>query len=646
MTRRLPITSAPLPNETLDSWVNYVAALIAPCARDMFDLIGLPKPWPTGTLARGVDPSVLAGLAQATGSAPEVLRRATLQAFDGVAPIQRRTSIDSVLLTGRRVRFCPECVAADNRAWQLDWLLSVTHVCSRHQRVLTEAATPNLVEAASAQHVARVSHRVIVAQQWIERVIRGEIDALARNRSGDLDCEPLLHDIAMLIGSSAKKISFDSQSSTVRLFGRAQAQATAIVNECWVIDKPQSMPPMWERVVAMTLITEALTVDDVETALSLIAQVPVGTAQRFANSRPPSDVQRRLRSRPVRELFLTHIVRTGSPTAHIWRSPALVTAPGDPVPMRDLPGRVWAPILQTPPPCTDRARPILPTTLILSLAGVGFIGDTVTFKRYFRWTVSVDVMQNHMSALFDHPSGDDTLNYVMALRDHLLTHPSPIDYHRRRTAFRTHHCLLPRNRRVSILEQMSSRYVWQLLTGGDPFLSAGTGTSFGLLAARYAEFVELMDLTQRQTLAREALSILRAHAITDEPLMYTPAFGSHAYAELATLESTDDDPARFLLAGSYITEVHIDSTIPIDELIARAMGDVKDLERSIAFIAQCATSALGGGAIDHEELRRAAAPVEQLLGRTVYVRRSNGRFTRFNRTGEKLVEAARAAGMI
>ena len=645
MTRRLPITSQPLTNETLDSWVEYVAALVSPSVSDMFELIGLPKPWPKGTLARGVDAHVIAGLAEATGASPELLRRTTLQALDGVVAEQGYARINTVFLTGSRVRLCPNCLTAENRGWKLDWLLSVTHVCVHHKRILSERSARTSDEPSGIGRATRVGPRAIAAQRWIERILRSERCQIARELGRDTPSEPLMHDIAMITETVANKISFDEEKRMVLLFEREHTQATDIFNECWQRRRPSSMPPLWRRVISLTLIVEALTIDSDDSALALIAPIPVNTAQRFANSRPPSDNLRRLRSRPVRNFFLTHVVRKGSPTAHVWRNPTLVTAPGDPVPMQQLPGRLWAPILRNPPPCTDQSRPVMPTTLILALAGVGFIGDTVTFKRYFRWTVAVTTMQKHMSDLFDHENGAETLDYVLALRDHLLSNAAPINYERRRRTFRTHHHLLPTDRRPSLLEQMSARYIWQILTGGDPFLSAGTGTPYGLLASRYAEFVELLETSQRQLLARQANTILRRHDITDEPLMYSPSFGVQDEADGSTTFLIDDDPARFLLAGSYITESQIDSAMSIDEVIDRAFGETA-LSRSIHLVGRCASSVLEGKPIDHEQLQHAAAPIEELLGRTLYVRRHNGRFTRFNRTGESFVEAARAAGMI
>ncbi|MDF3300907.1 TniQ family protein [Streptomyces tropicalis] len=146
--RTLPLRSAPLPGEALDSWLETLAHLHQATLGDLETALGLTprgKNRPAGTPTNwtiALLPDEAAGIAKCTGLPPTRVHAMTLAHYD-----QRAVAIDkpsrSVIRPrlwgrGRDSRYCPRCLNDSGGRWQLVWRLGWSHACTTHQVLLRD----------------------------------------------------------------------------------------------------------------------------------------------------------------------------------------------------------------------------------------------------------------------------------------------------------------------------------------------------------------------------------------------------------------------------------------------------------------------------------------------------------------------------
>jgi hypothetical protein len=179
VVRSLPLRTAPVRGEALDSWLEALAAQLRTPMGDLLGELGLlgqfrppeQAPFTRSPWLTLLAPQEAERLGAATGLAPAGLRAMTLEHFD-----QRAVSIDH----GRRMlhrtrnwrrsagtgsRFCPDCLAESGGRWQLSWRFGWSFACLSHRRLLADSCPG----CGSLQRRRRHADRVIPAPGLCDR---------------------------------------------------------------------------------------------------------------------------------------------------------------------------------------------------------------------------------------------------------------------------------------------------------------------------------------------------------------------------------------------------------------------------------------------------------------------------------------------
>ncbi len=138
----------PLPDEPLDSWVEYMAhdygATVGEMARalGLIDADGVPVTTPQSARAwsTALEPQQLTNLQLTTGRPADEYRAMTRTVFAANAirlTPQGRISA-SCPSTGVAARYCPDCLADSGGRWRLSWQFAFGFACMRHQRLLVD----------------------------------------------------------------------------------------------------------------------------------------------------------------------------------------------------------------------------------------------------------------------------------------------------------------------------------------------------------------------------------------------------------------------------------------------------------------------------------------------------------------------------
>lgn len=138
----------PLPDEPLDSWVEFMAhsygATVGEMARalGLIDTEGVPAATPQSARAwsTALEPQQLTNLELTTGRPAEEYRAMTRTAFAANAirfTPQGRISA-SCPSTGVAARYCPDCLADSGGRWRLSWQFPFGFACLRQKRLLVD----------------------------------------------------------------------------------------------------------------------------------------------------------------------------------------------------------------------------------------------------------------------------------------------------------------------------------------------------------------------------------------------------------------------------------------------------------------------------------------------------------------------------
>ena len=146
--RRLLHVAMPLPDEPLDSWVEFMAhsygATVGEMGRalGLIDTEGVPAAGPQSGRAwsTALEPQQLLNLEHATGRPGEdflAMTRTTFAANAIRLTPQGRISA-SCPSTGVAARYCPECLTDSGGRWRLSWQFPFGFACLRHKRLLVD----------------------------------------------------------------------------------------------------------------------------------------------------------------------------------------------------------------------------------------------------------------------------------------------------------------------------------------------------------------------------------------------------------------------------------------------------------------------------------------------------------------------------
>lgn len=146
--RRLLHVAMPLPDEPLDSWVEFMAhsygATVGEMGRalGLIDTEGVPAAGPQSGRAwsTALEPQQLLNLERTTGRPGDdflAMTRTTFAANAIRLTPQGRISA-SCPSTGVAARYCPECLADSGGRWRLSWQFPFGFACLRHKRLLVD----------------------------------------------------------------------------------------------------------------------------------------------------------------------------------------------------------------------------------------------------------------------------------------------------------------------------------------------------------------------------------------------------------------------------------------------------------------------------------------------------------------------------
>ncbi|MCO7204680.1 TniQ family protein [Microbacterium sp. CnD16-F] len=146
--RRLLHVAMPLPDEPLDSWVEFMAHSYGATVGEMARALGLidtdrvPAKTPQSARAwsTALEPQQLTNLELTTGRPADEYRAMTRTAFAANAirfTPQGRISA-SCPSTGVAARYCPDCLTDSGGRWRMSWQFPFGFACLRHKRLLVD----------------------------------------------------------------------------------------------------------------------------------------------------------------------------------------------------------------------------------------------------------------------------------------------------------------------------------------------------------------------------------------------------------------------------------------------------------------------------------------------------------------------------
>lgn len=139
---RIPIWVPPIVGEALDSWLEAYARRLRVTASEFLHFLGLPDPRENLMVRRltGRERDVLA---RTTGIPPDELATLTLEPWDGsvvsIDPDDRSLGRPRAWRHyGNHTRYCPACLHESQGRWQLAWRLPWSFACVRHGVLLLD----------------------------------------------------------------------------------------------------------------------------------------------------------------------------------------------------------------------------------------------------------------------------------------------------------------------------------------------------------------------------------------------------------------------------------------------------------------------------------------------------------------------------
>lgn len=223
---------------------------------------------------------------------------------------------------------------------------------------------------------------------------------------------------------------------------------------------------------------------------------------------------------------------------------ALTRARTQPIDAVILPSCLWPEAIRRAPAIPARVARTFPYLGPIALAAIGREPDLEKLAAQFGLENDKLSIRTALNHLVSNEVGTDTVGYLANLHDHLWAFPPPIDYRRRRRMFPTPAYLgsdatglgsvhLRRLARAGDLYKTEAftwkinRYIWQLLTGYDPFVTQAAQLIHGPAAYEYRRFVHHMHPELRKTAGEVSERLLLRHRI-GEPVAYDLSWDSAA----------------------------------------------------------------------------------------------------------------------
>lgn len=328
-----------------------------------------------------------------------------------------------------------------------------------------------------------------------------------------------------------------------------------------------------------------------------------------------------------------------------------------------LPSRLWPEAIRCAPTMPARVARTFPYLAPIALAAIGRNPDLENLATQFGIENDGPAIRTALNHLVSNEVGTDTVGYLATLHDHLRAFPPPIDYRRRRRLYPTPESLgrdasglgSTRLRRLAragghyktdAFTWKINRYVWQLLTGYDPFVTQAAQLRYGPAAYDYRRFVQRMHPDLQQAAGEVAEQLLLRHRI-GEPVAYDLAWDLDSDTWSISGEPThflQDTGRTDLRRSSLSIQIAASTAGDPEELIHLALAGEHHLAlRIYRFVlthnlpAKEARLALG---LSTGQISRETRRIEDALGEELFIPRS-GRPRQLTPAGRELAAIAR-----
>ncbi|MFM9378807.1 hypothetical protein [Gordonia sp. VNK21] len=506
---------------------------------------------------------------------------------------------------------------------------------------------PSLTRA-PAPHVAP-DGLIVAGQQWIDSLLSGNTVELPSRPGFTASAAGLLSDITSL-RKLRVPLARPINSETGNEYQPSDENVARVLAE---ID--DSVPPEPDRLsslVTQTLFAAAYTATNEREAAEFFSFIPPETGRRLCYHRPLTDNPRAI-TRTTRHLFYRYefaSIRTDTPS---WHREVLATLPVVPLSPSYLPSRIWPDVVKNHPDVPEAVRGLIPLTAVISLSAMGSSAPPASLRRQFNIVMVHYQIDIELQALWACSSREQILDYYLDLHEALASNPPVIDYGRRRALFPTP-ISIPTEASTSPQER---RFVWQLLTGSDPFASTGSRGQFGPVVAMYLRYVEKLQPEHADRLHGIANTILHMAGIDNEPLLYSPTGGSTGFGDPSN-RTAKFDWTQAIHPGAHVVDLAaaeehrspaaiVNYALTGSSSIARLLLDFLSTADQPTTIASAAHLGRHGPQQYTSEAR-----LEHLLGRAVYTRARKNNPRAITRAGRALrdlceshrTELERAAG--
>jgi hypothetical protein len=348
VSRRLPWAPAPVPDETLPSYVDRLAFELGVTLKVALALLGL---WSgsrrdLGVYGLHIAPERRRMVLEVSGLSEATLESMLLTRFDGlVGDIQSRLQTPRLITSGMWLyvagsNVCPECLAERKGAWDIHWKLPWVFACTRHNRLLHDicpgcqnefraflkgrTTVPRALEQVPAPTLcpnsavdtvigrdARrcnediiamppvlVDERIVIAQKTIREAIAGHPSTVCGERTAPAGYMSELRALVSLMRQLAEPEDFaDLRPEALAAVERAVA-ARAPGKQ--IIRHTHSAPrDPWLRAGLMTLAVEMLSASDDEAYSLRLAPLAARARTRLTARVPPREFSLRFGATPL-----------------------------------------------------------------------------------------------------------------------------------------------------------------------------------------------------------------------------------------------------------------------------------------------------------------------------------------------------------
>ena len=558
----IPIRTPLLADECIESWIETIADLNVTIPGALIPRSGMRNKAKAAPLSHNQIDTVITHLAATTGTSEQDLRQATLYRYreSGLISAINGKATPGTWSTFHSSRYCPQCLDERNLRWKLEWSLAPITICPIHS-VLLEDYCPYCRSRPRSNRVFHPREPGHIAESTREETCSHGCNSRSLSKAEPL---PIPADSSLIATDNAlRKLLADPRHALAYSHGNTletpdifvdlhhvyRAALAAIASrtvpsrdlDALGVDPahvwsnyPEQTPKYnahhWSKYttalatgLAMTMATTVLTSEDVpqwftrDTTKSLVikkSRSVIYPPSRYINNLvgkvrlPFPSTEKTDRSGRRRRQHSVLALKYARPHA---------------IDSADLPASLWQTATHFVPDIPARLQRTFATLTPIALAAIGRTANLSLLAREFGIEEQEKEIQRLLHQLVSNENGQDLWHYILGLHDHIHENPPPIDYRRRRRLFPRPEPLGPvYERRLSragnvilttAFRWKIRRYMWQLLTGYDPLVTARASILHGPAAYEYRKFVQTMHPDLQITAGEIAERKLLKHRI-------------------------------------------------------------------------------------------------------------------------------------